>query len=173
MPWTPEPHPEWVTVLNTIGTNTGSDTALVDLSEESLLTAAVEATGGLTDFGDDAWREPFRILLADIVDVSDLTVLGRLQVRNELIRSLMGRLQIEETYKQHPEIDDEVIEAPVFIAGMARSGTTITFELMAEDPGSAPRSPGSGTTRASRRKRAPATRIRAGTRPRPTWACGD
>jgi hypothetical protein len=129
----PPGHPEWVTVLNTMGRGTGSDDALVDLSEESLLAAAIEATGGLSDFGDDAWREPFRILLDDVVNVSRLTLLGRLQMRNELLRSLMGRLQIEETYKQHPEIDDEVIEAPVFIAGMARSGTTITFELMAED----------------------------------------
>ncbi len=126
-------HPDWVTVVNTMGRDTGSDTALVDLSEESLLAAAIQATGGLDDFGDDAWREPFRILLDDVVNVSDLTLLGRVQMRNELLRSLMGRLQIEETYRQHPEIDDEVIREPVFIAGMARSGTTITFELMAED----------------------------------------
>jgi hypothetical protein len=134
MSWEPAPHPEWVTVVNAMGGNVGTDTALIDLTEDSLVAAAIDATGGLDDFGDDAWREPFRILLDDVVNVSDLTLLGRVQIRNELIRSLMGRLEVQETYRQHPEIDDEEIVAPVFIAGMARSGTTITLELMAEDP---------------------------------------
>jgi hypothetical protein len=39
MSWEPAPHPEWVTVFNQMGANVGTDTALVDLSEESLIAA--------------------------------------------------------------------------------------------------------------------------------------
>jgi hypothetical protein len=132
--WTPRPRPDWVTELNTLGTNRNSPAALVSLDEASLLATATEVAGGLDDFGDDAWREPFRILVDDMHNVSDLTLIGRLLCRNELLRSLTARLQITATYAQHPEIDGEVIEQPVFIAGMARSGTTILLELLAEDP---------------------------------------
>ncbi len=36
--------------------------AVVPLDEESLLQHACRATG-LDDFGDDLWREPFRVLM--------------------------------------------------------------------------------------------------------------
>jgi len=42
-------------------------------------------------------------------------------------------LGIQAAFNQHPEIADEVIDKPVFIAGLSRSGTSILFELLAQD----------------------------------------
>jgi hypothetical protein len=78
--WTPAPRPEWVTTMNRVGTIVGSPAALVPLDEPSLLDAARTATG-LDDFGGDEWREPFRILLADIENEADLHLAGRLLTR--------------------------------------------------------------------------------------------
>jgi hypothetical protein len=130
--WTPQPHPAWVTKLNAIGTNGGSPATVVPLDEQSLLSAAIQATG-LDDFGGDTWREGFRLLVEDLQTTAELTLVGRILVRAEIIRSLEARLRIAEAYKQHPEIADEKISQPVFITGMGRSGTSILHELFAED----------------------------------------
>src|SRR5262249_17959873 len=45
-----------------------------------------------------------------------------------------ARLEIEETYKQHPEIEDEEIRQPIVIVGQGRSGTTLLQNLLNADP---------------------------------------
>jgi hypothetical protein len=47
--------------------------------------------------------------------------------RSDLLIWLQERLEIEETYRRHPEIENEVVDAPLFITGQARSGTSILF----------------------------------------------
>jgi hypothetical protein len=130
--WQPEPRPAWVTALNRFDANPDSPSAFVSLDGRSLLDAAVDATG-LDDFGDDSWREPFRLLVDDLQATAELTLIGRIMARSEVVRSLIARLQIAEAYRLHPEIESEVIDQPIFITGMARSGTTILHELLAED----------------------------------------
>ena len=46
----------------------------------------------------------------------------------------MNRLRIEETIRSHPEIADEVVEGPIVILGLPRTGTTATSQLVALDP---------------------------------------
>ena len=41
---------------------------------------------------------------------------------------------MEDTYRTHPEIDDEEIEGPVFVIGLPRTGTTALSQLVAADP---------------------------------------
>ena len=48
--------------------------------------------------------------------------------------ALIQRLKIEDAYKQHPEIDDEVVGGPVFVIGLPRTGTTALSQLVAADP---------------------------------------
>lgn len=132
--WTPPPRPRWVRLLNQVGSNLGDEAALVPLDEASLLTAAQRLTG-LDDYGDDAWREPFGILLADIDNEAQLSLTGRLLTRYDLLRSLVFRLRMADAEKRHPEILDEQICEPIFITGLGRSGTSILHESMAQDPG--------------------------------------
>ncbi|MET0546903.1 MAG: hypothetical protein ABWZ40_11385, partial [Caulobacterales bacterium] len=49
---------------------------VVPLDEDSLLEAARRHTG-LSNFGDDPWRAPFRVLLDSLENVAELNLLGR------------------------------------------------------------------------------------------------
>jgi hypothetical protein len=132
--WTPPPRPEWVKTLNQAGANFGptGPSIVVPLEEDSLLAAARSATG-LDDFGDDDWREPFRLLLQDI-NGGDLHTAGRLLARFDLLQSLVARLKMTETEKQYPEILEQEVFTPIFITGLGRTGTTILLELLGQDP---------------------------------------
>jgi hypothetical protein len=107
--------------------------AVVPLDEESLIAHACQATG-LSDFGDELWREPFSVLVKALEEEAQLTLMGRLMARNDIILWLSTRLQVNHTLKQHPEILEEEIKAPMVIAGLPRSGTSILFELLSQDP---------------------------------------
>ena len=103
------------------------------LDPDELVRTAQESTG-LTDLGPEHWREPFEKLVAAIETEAQLHTLGRLMTRAALLRSLRTRLLMTRVLDEHPEILDEEVAAPIVISGPARSGTTITFELLAQDP---------------------------------------
>ena len=106
---------------------------LVRLDEASLLARASQNTH-LDDFGDAGFREPLRRLLASLEQEAQLTLLGRMIARNDVLRLLENRLHIIDTLKRHPEIEERPIRRPIFIVGLPRTGTTILHELLAQDP---------------------------------------
>jgi sulfotransferase family protein len=106
---------------------------LVRLDEKSLLEQAAKNTG-LSDFGDDGFREPLRVLLASFENEAALTLLGRIIARSDTVRTLENRLHFVDTLKRHPEIAAAPIRQPLFILGLPRTGTTILHELLARDP---------------------------------------
>ena len=120
--WTPPPHPQWVQRINEEGTYLDIK-SVVPLDENSLL-ACAKANTGLTDFGSDDWYEPFKILIKSYEEEANLSLVGRIMTRSDLITHLEARLRVEDTYKKHPEIDDQVIKAPFFIVGSGRCGTS-------------------------------------------------
>lgn len=128
----PRPRPEWVRGANAMGRALDARN-VVPLDERSLLDAAIANTG-LSDFGDDDWREPFRILLGDLENHASLHLVGRLMTRSDLLVHLEGRLRVIDWCKRHPEVEAEKVEAPVFVVGLPRSGTTIMEEILGADP---------------------------------------
>jgi hypothetical protein len=128
----PKPRPDWAREFIDIGRRIDAK-HVVPLDEESLLRSAMENTG-LSDFGDDDWREPFRLLISDLEETADLHFFGRVMTRSDLLVHLEGRLRVIDWCKRHPEVEEEVIEAPVFIIGLPRSGTTIMQEILGADP---------------------------------------
>jgi hypothetical protein len=133
MAWSPQPRPQWVTELNAFGRQLGSPAALVSLDETSLLDTA-RAASGLDDFGDDTWREGLHVFLQSLEEEADLHLLGRILARNEIVRALVNRLEVQATLTGNPEILDERIDAPVLVVGTGRSGTSLLHELLAQDP---------------------------------------
>jgi hypothetical protein len=105
---------------------------LVRLDETSLMEEAARATG-LSDFGDERFRDPLRRLLAAYEGEAALTPLGRIIARREAVQFLSNRLRMTAERRRHPEIDDGEVRAPVFIIGLPRTGTSILHELLAED----------------------------------------
>ena len=129
--WMPPPRPEWLArFLEETAAWNHDIVAPLDAAE---LIATAQRNTGLSDFGDDDWREPFEILIRSINEEAELHFFGRLWTRQEMLLFLENRLRIEECYRQHPEIEDEVIDRPVFVTGLPRSGTSILFELLAQD----------------------------------------
>lgn len=129
--WKPAPRPDWVARLNEEGEHLKIG-SIVPLDEHSLLEEARRNTG-LSDFGDDDWLSHFRVLIKAIEEEAKLNFCGRILTRSDLIRYLEARLEITDCYKQHPEIEDEVITEPVFIVGSGRSGTSIFHEALSKD----------------------------------------
>jgi len=130
---TPVARPTWVVDVNALGDNLGGAEHLVSLDGDAMLDTAVSICG-LDDFGDDSWRQPYSILVAAIDSEAGLNTVGRLLTRAEIIRFLVNRLRIVDTWKEHPEILAQKIAAPIVVTGTARSGTSILLELLAQDP---------------------------------------
>lgn len=103
------------------------------LSADELEAAAREETG-LEDFGDGHHREGLERLVASMNDEGDLTEMGELMQRIRLGAHLSARLRVERTYREHPEIAEQVVEGPVFVIGLPRTGTTALSQLVAADP---------------------------------------
>jgi hypothetical protein len=106
---------------------------VVDLDENALLDAACRRAG-LSDWGDESFREPMRVYLRSCQEDGRLTILGRLWAREFCISLLTNRLKIQDTLKQYPEIRQVPIERPLFILGLPRTGSTLLHNLLALDP---------------------------------------
>lgn len=104
------------------------------LTSAALMRAA-ERTTGLDDFGDDSFREPLDRLCAAIENEARLSAVGRLITRARLVSTLANRLRAEALLRHHPEILEQPVRAPIVIAGLQRTGTTLLHRLLATDPG--------------------------------------
>jgi hypothetical protein len=127
--------PALVRRLNAMADACGDARSVVPIEAGELIDLAVTTTG-LEDFGrfgDGDWYDRFEALVA-AVNASDLHVVGRLMTREEMLRCLRTRLLMAARWEEDPGIADEVIRSPLVVTGPARSGTTITFELLALDP---------------------------------------
>lgn len=89
----------------------------------------------LDDFGATDFTEPLSQLLNAYNNEADLTFIGRIAMREEVLHSLVTRLQLLDDRRRYAEIADARIESPIFITGLPRSGTTFLHSLLAEDPG--------------------------------------
>jgi hypothetical protein len=130
--WTPPPRPEWLQRFNVEG-RTLDLRSLVPLDPDELVATARRSTG-LSDFGDTRWREPFEVLVQSLEQEAGLHYFGRLMTRNDLLNCLRTLLEIQATFRQHPEITAERIDRPLIIAALPRSGSSILFELLSQDP---------------------------------------
>jgi hypothetical protein len=130
--WQAPPHPEWLSAMNREGSYFDLP-SVVPLDEQSLLQHAQRATG-LADFGDESWRRPFCVLLQALEEEAQLTLMGRLMARSDIVLWLSTRLRVVDTLRQYPQILQEEITAPMVIVGLPRSGTSILFELLSQDP---------------------------------------
>jgi hypothetical protein len=111
----------------------GAYGATLDLEPAALLVAATDRTG-LDDFGDAAFRPRLEALCRSLREQSELSSAGNALAYEQLVGHLVNRLRLESLIDEHPEIDDVVIERPIIIAGLPRTGTTHLHNLIAADP---------------------------------------
>lgn len=105
----------------------------MSFSADDLEDGARAATG-LDDFGSSYYREGLERTVEALNTEAELNDLGRVMQHATISNALIQRLKIVETYQQHPEIADEVVEGPVVVLGLPRTGTTALSQLVAADP---------------------------------------
>ena len=101
--------------------------------DAALEQAAAEA--GLEDFGEDIYSESLTVFLDGAHREAGLSPMGEITVWGQVIQFLKNRLLIEEEFKRRPEIAEQVIDRPIIIAGLPRTGTTHLHNLISSDPG--------------------------------------
>ena len=90
---------------------------------------------GLTDFGEDDYTDGLAVILESYARDADLTPLGQKVARVGLRGALGARLIANAGWAAHPEHADVVIDRPIFVTGLPRSGTTALHRLLTADPG--------------------------------------
>ena len=129
-------HPDWVRRMNLFGDTTGDPARMVSLDADEMLTVARTSTG-LDDLGAadwPGWEETYRRLLDSIDRESRLHLVGRVMTRGEVLRMLQTWLRLQAAWTATPSIRHEPVDAPLFVVGPPRTGTTILLELLALDP---------------------------------------
>jgi hypothetical protein len=88
----------------------------------------------LSDFGEDSFREGLDILLSSPRKEARLHDRGQAFLHHRIVGYLSQRLQVEDWYRRHPEIDDVPITAPLIGLGLPRTGSTALSALLAQEP---------------------------------------
>ena len=82
--------------------------SLVRLDEATLLEEATRRARS-DDFGDPAFRFPLQRLIDAFEQDAQLSLLGRIAARQDLIRLLANRLRMRSDRRRHPEIEAEAV----------------------------------------------------------------
>jgi hypothetical protein len=104
-----------------------------DLNVEHLIDQARGSTG-LEDLGQNTWREGAERLVDDLQRSARLNEIGRVIASTEMIDYLANRMRVVDWVGRNPEIAERPIRPPIVILGQPRTGTTILFGVLAQDP---------------------------------------
>jgi hypothetical protein len=100
------------------------------------LMALARRKTGLQDFGAQPVEEALDRLLFAYQTEAELNLFGRLSTRWDNLRLLKNLLILRDAERQDPSILRRPVEAPIFVMGLPRSGTSFLHALLAEDPAS-------------------------------------
>jgi Sulfotransferase family len=98
------------------------------------LMAEAMAAVGLSDFGPGDFREGLDVLLDSLERDADLDPSTDELVIRTLRRRLINRLEVEQWYRDHPELENLTVGGPVDITALPRTGTTALANMMSLDP---------------------------------------
>lgn len=112
--------------LQTLGFDIGK------LDPEALCNEASKRNG-LYDFGGDEFLEPLRVFVEAIENAPRMHAFGRMAVRQTLVHALSNRLLLQAYWSKQPDSLQVPVRRPLFIVGSPRTGTTLLFNLLAQD----------------------------------------
>lgn len=104
------------------------------LHRETLMRLATE-TAGLADFGDLPFEEALDRLIFSLEHEAKLYDMRRAGAAAMIHGTLVKRLKLVDDRKRYPAIAEERVEAPIFIVGLPRTGSTNLHGLMAQCEG--------------------------------------
>src|SRR5882757_3469819 len=104
----------------------------LDMSVAGVLEAA-QARTGLDDFGPLDFEARLGRLLAEVAADTNVWRKAKAQFAVFCNKAAANRLKNREFLKRHPQVREIVIDRPIFIVGLPRSGTTHLENLIAAD----------------------------------------
>ncbi|MEM9667578.1 MAG: sulfotransferase [Pseudomonadota bacterium] len=94
-----------------------------------------EKISGHSDYGSNSYVPGLATLCHALENEANLNQMGRIVLHRQLSYALAGRLTVVAWEKAFPKLAEAPIEAPLFVIGLPRTGTTILYETLAADPG--------------------------------------
>lgn len=101
----------------------------LSLTVDQLLAKAREITG-IAIVDHDVF-EPLTMMVKSLNEESNLHAAGAVAMEQRLLRLLCNRLRMQRDFQAHPEIEQQIIKAPIVICGMGRTGSTKLQKLLA------------------------------------------
>jgi len=122
-------------ILNDIqkGALAQADANPVTFVMEEILAEAREQTG-LSDFGALDFKERLQLWCESVDGDPNVSGSGGSRSAGLFLRYAAQRLRVEDYVKRHPEVLDIVIDRPIVVGGLPRSGTTHLVNLLGADP---------------------------------------
>jgi hypothetical protein len=105
-----------------------------DRLDRGTLVDEARARTGQEDFGESTWEEGLDRFLDSLRQEARLNDLGVEIAATEVVAYLANRLALTAWRRDHPEVAEGRIERPIVIVGQPRTGTTILFDVLAQDP---------------------------------------
>jgi hypothetical protein len=102
--------------------------------ERDRLVEEALAAAGHDDLGEPTWQEGLDRLLDAWIEEARLHAVGVEIVASEVVTYLSNRAAILAWRKEHAAVAAGEITAPIVIVGQPRTGTTILYDLLAQDP---------------------------------------
>lgn len=105
---------------------------IVSFEADELIAEAIAQTG-FDDFGEPPYREGLDVLLLTY-DKHIQDPVGRKGCRDRVVMQLATRLKCENAFKTIPQWQEQEIQAPIFVTGLPRSGTSALLNLLVSAP---------------------------------------
>lgn len=106
--------------------------------DAAALVDAAAAKERLVDFGGEHCKEALDSLLDALREEAEISPMGMWRTVPRLINTLGKRALAVDALKRSPEIAELPVEAPLFITGFPRTGTTLLQNLLSADPANRP-----------------------------------
>jgi hypothetical protein len=103
--------------------------------DSTRLIAAAQQQAGSSNLGDPAVLIGLSELVDSINSEAGLTQRGVGRWEATITGLLVNRLRVEDYLAKHPELLEQPVERPMFVFGLPRTGTTLTINLLHQDPG--------------------------------------
>jgi hypothetical protein len=104
----------------------------VDLTVEAVLAQASRLTG-LEDFGPPDFTARLGLLLSEVAADGNVWNLHKAQFKDHCVKAAANRLRIQHYRTEHPDAHDLVIDRPIDVIALPRSGSTHLENLVAAD----------------------------------------
>ncbi len=138
MSWQPGPRPAWVEAVNAgeiwpMTDSAARPLAIATLAGEAASRLGMTSAEVVARLGEDA-IEALGVLLPALEDEARLTILGRWITHRMLGRLVEQRLALDDYLERDPGTLGEQIVEPWFVIGAPRTGTTVLYHLLSQDP---------------------------------------